>query len=64
MNDDVVLPGVGEFLLPAESMAVTVAARYANGGEPLPENVTAMCALALLRLLGKYDWTRGSADER
>ena len=56
--DEVVLPGVAEFLLPAERIAVSVVARQANDNEPLSENTVLVCALALLRLLGKHDWTK------
>lgn len=44
-------------LLPAESIALTVALAQVQRGEPAAENVAAMCVLALARLSGRYDWT-------
>ena len=44
-------------LLPAESMALTVAlAQVLRGEEPSP-NVATVCALALARLVEIYDYT-------
>ena len=44
-------------LLPAESIALTVAlAQVRRGDEPDP-NTAAMCVLALARLAGRHDWT-------
>ena len=44
-------------LLPAESIALTVAlAQVRRGDEPDP-NTSAMCVLALARLAGRHDWT-------
>lgn len=44
-------------LHPAESIAVTAALGPIKRGEAPPENTALMCALALARLAGKYDWT-------
>lgn len=44
-------------LLPAESIALTVAlAQVQRGDDPSP-NVAGMCVLALARLAGRHDWT-------
>ena len=46
-------------LLPAESIALTVAlAQLLRGDEPDP-NVASMCILALARIAGRHDWTAG-----
>lgn len=45
-------------LLPAESMALTVALAQALRGEQPMQNVSLMCVLALARLTGKHDWTQ------
>ena len=48
-------------LLPAESIALTVAlAQVRRGDEPDP-NTAAMCVLALARLAGRHDWTEAAA---
>lgn len=45
-------------LLPAESIALTVAlAQVQRGDEPDP-NVAALCVLALARIAGRHDWTK------
>jgi hypothetical protein len=49
-------------LLPAESIALTVALAQVQRRERPEDNVTAMCVLALARLDGRYDWTE-DADE-
>ena len=46
-------------LLPAESVALTVAlAQLLRGDEP-DLNVASMCILALARIAGRHDWTSG-----
>jgi hypothetical protein len=48
-------------LLPAESIALTVAlAQVQRGDDPSP-NVAGMCVLALARLAGRHDWTVADA---
>lgn len=44
-------------VLPAESIALTVALAQVRRGEDPDPNVAAMCVLALGRLTGRYDWT-------
>lgn len=44
-------------LLPAESIALTVALAQVQRGEHPSPNVTAMCVLTLARIAGRYDWT-------
>lgn len=44
-------------LLPIEDMALTVALAQTLRGDPVPENTTAQCILALARITGKHDWT-------
>lgn len=47
-------------LLPAESIALTVAFAHYKRGEKPPENVATMCVLALARLDGRYDWSKAT----
>lgn len=47
----------GRELLPAESMALTVALAQVQRGEDPTPNVAAVCVLALARIDGRYDWT-------
>lgn len=48
----------GHELLPAESIALTVAlAAVLRGDDPLPHTAT-ICVLALARLDGRHDWTK------
>ncbi len=49
-------------LLPAESIALTVALAQVRRGDAADPNVGAMCVLALARLAGKYDWTEEADD--
>jgi hypothetical protein len=59
-RDDMV-PLTQTELLPAESMALTVAlAQVLRGDDPEP-NVTQVVVYALARLAGRYDWTAGAA---
>lgn len=49
-------------LLPAESMALTVAlAQVQRGEEPMP-NVATVCVLALARLVDRFDYTEPEED--
>lgn len=48
-------------LLPVESMALTIALRRVQEGEPVADNTTAVVVLALARLTGRYDWTAEAA---
>lgn len=48
-------------LLPAESMALTVARAQCARGDNPEINTTAMLVLALDRLTGREDWTQGQA---
>lgn len=49
-------------LLPAESIALTVAlAQVLRGEEPTP-NVAAVCVLALARLVDRHDYTSGKGS--
>ena len=53
-------PYITDELLPAESIALTVAlAQVQRGDEPDP-NTAAMCVLALARLAGRHDWTEAA----
>jgi hypothetical protein len=47
-------------LLPAESMALTVARAQVERGENPPFSTTTMLVLALDRLTGRSDWTAES----
>lgn len=50
--------GDEEELIPAESMALTVAlAQVLRGEDPTP-NTAAMCVLALARLTGRHDYMK------
>ena len=44
-------------LLPAESIALTVALAQVRRGDTPEPNVSALCVLALARVAGRYDWT-------
>jgi hypothetical protein len=46
-------------LLPAESIALTVALAQVKRGESPDPHVAAMCVLALARIAGRHDWTGG-----
>lgn len=46
-----------DLLLPAESIALTVALAQVLRGEVVPPNTATVCILALARIAGKYDWT-------
>ena len=49
-------------LLPAESVALTVALAQVRRGEvPMP-NVASVCVLALARIDGRYDYTKDESD--
>lgn len=50
-------------LLPAESLALTVALAQIQRNEPPEPNGAVVCVYALARLTGRYDWTAGAADE-
>ena len=43
-------------LLPAESMALTVALAQVRRGESPAPNIATACVLALGRVVGRYDW--------
>jgi hypothetical protein len=45
-------------LLPAESIALTVALAQVQRGEDPAPNTAALCVLALARLAGRHDWTK------
>lgn len=49
-------------LLPAESIALTVALAQVQRGDSPDPNTAAMCVLALARVTGRHDWTE-EADE-
>lgn len=49
-------PEAGE-LLPAESIALTVAFAQVQRGETPSGNTATLCVLALARLAGRHDWT-------
>lgn len=49
-------------LHPAETMALTVARAQVRRGENPPLNTTAMLVMALDRLTGHKDWTKGVRD--
>ena len=51
--DDAVI----ERLLPAESMALTVALAQVLRGEVPDPNVATVCVLAMARCTGRHDWT-------
>jgi hypothetical protein len=44
-------------MLPAESMALTVALAQVLRGEAPQRGTAAVCVLALARLTGRHDWT-------
>jgi hypothetical protein len=44
-------------LLPAESIALTIARAKIARGDEVPPNTTAMLVMALDRITGKSDWT-------
>ena len=46
-------------LLPAESVALTVALAQLLRGDESDPNVASMCILALARITGRHDWTSG-----
>lgn len=50
-------------LLPAESIALTVALAQVRRGDAPDPNTAAMCVLALARLDGRHDWTKEASDE-
>lgn len=45
-------------LLPAESVALTIALAQVLRGEVVPPNTATMCVLALARVAGRHDWTK------
>lgn len=47
-------------LLPAESMALTVARAQTERGEAVPPNTATVLVLALNRLTGRSDWTQAA----
>ncbi|MDB6103328.1 MAG: hypothetical protein JWO52_3327 [Gammaproteobacteria bacterium] len=47
-------------LLPAESVALTVALAQVQRGEVATPNIATVCILALARLVGRYDWTKNT----
>ena len=49
-------------LLPAESMALTVALAQTLRGDTVPPNTAALCVLALARITGRHDYTEGHDD--
>lgn len=49
-------------LLPAESIALTVARAHAERGDPIPPNTAVMLVMALDRLTGHADWTQEEND--
>lgn len=49
-------------LLPAESLALTVALAETLRGEEVTPNIATVCVLALARLDGRYDWSADEAD--
>lgn len=49
-------------LLPAESIALTVALAQVQRGDNVDRNVGALCVLALARLDGRHDWTAAGAE--
>ena len=51
-------------LLPAESMALTIALAQTQRGDPVYPTTAAMCVLALARITGRYDYTTEADDER
>lgn len=44
-------------LLPAESIALTVAVAQLKRGDAPTPNVALVCVMALARITGKWDWT-------
>jgi len=48
-------------LLPAESIALTVALAQVKRGETPDPNVATMCILGLARLAGRHDWTEAAS---
>ena len=50
-------------LLPAESMALTVALAQTLRGEVPGDNVATVCVLALARIDGRHDWTTEGGDQ-
>lgn len=50
-------------LIPAESVALTVALAQVLRGETPPPNTSAMCILALARLTGRHDWIKDAEDQ-
>lgn len=51
-----------ELLLPGEKIALTVANAQASRGELPESNIATVCTLALLRILGKYDYSQEEED--
>ena len=51
-------------LLPAESIALTVALAQVLRGETPGQNTAHVCVLALARVTGKHDWTKESIEAR
>ena len=49
-------------LLPAESIALTVALAQVQRGDSPDPNTAAMCVLALARVTGRHDWTKEADD--
>lgn len=49
-------------LLPAENIALTIAAAQLRRGETLTPNVATMLVLTLERLTGVDDWTKRTAE--
>jgi hypothetical protein len=49
-------------LLPAESIALTVALAQVRRGEVPTPNVASVCVLALARIDGRYDYTKDDSD--
>lgn len=48
-------------LLPAESMALTVALAQVRRGDTPEPNTAALCIYALARIAGRFDWTEAPA---
>jgi hypothetical protein len=49
-------------LLPAESIALTVALSQLQRGHHADPNIAGMCVYALARLAGRYDWTEDTKE--
>lgn len=49
-------------LLPAESVALTVALAQVRRGEVPTPNVASVCVLALARIDSRYDYTKDDSD--